>query len=205
MTSLPVILTIAAVVLLLVALIAWGIAVYNRLVTARNRSTEALRGIDVALETRYDQVKAQADAASGVVKKELDLVLGATALRTGRRIDEMSVQEKSDLNGAMQKAESLLLGGVDGAPGQLASFEQYPEMQSTQNVELLQRTINETEERLQAARRTYNGAATDYNTKRQVFPTVLIAGVLGFSQHDLFEITNAVKREQHDLKGFLDS
>lgn len=205
MTSLPVIVTFAAVVLLLVALIVWGIAVYNRMVTARNRSTEALRGIDVALETRYDQVKAQADAASGVVKKELDLVLGATALRTGRRIDEMSVQEKSDLNGAMQKAESLLLGGVGGAPGQLASFEQYPEMQSTQNVELLQRTINETEERLQAARRTYNGAATDYNTKRQVFPTVLIAGVLGFSQHDLFEITNAVKREQHDLKGFLDS
>src|SRR5690625_232280 len=88
--------------LVLVILIAWGIAVYNRLLAARNASTEALRGIDVALETRFDQIKAQADAASGVVQKEVELILGATALRTGRTINQLEIQEKSELNAAIQ-------------------------------------------------------------------------------------------------------
>lgn len=78
-------------------------------------------------------------------------------------------------------------------------------MNTYQNVELLQRTINEAEERLQAARRVYNRAATDYNTKRQVFPTVLISGMFGFQPHELFELTDQRKKEQYNLEGFLDS
>lgn len=69
-----------------VVLVIWGIVVYNRLISSRNASTEASRGIDVALETRFDQIKAQADAASGIVQQEVELILGATALRTGRTI-----------------------------------------------------------------------------------------------------------------------
>lgn len=185
---------IAAVCAVVIVTAVWLIAVRNRLVRARNRSHEALRGIDVALETRFDQVKAQAAAASGAVSKEVEMVLGATALRTGRGIEQLSVAEKAELGGALGRAEGALLAAV----------EAYPEMRTQQNVELLQRTINEAEERLQAARRVYNSAATDYNTRRQVFPTVLVAGMLGFRDHELFELTNAVKREQYDLKGFLD-
>ncbi|WP_051298177.1 LemA family protein [Brevibacterium album] len=185
---------IAAVCAVVIVTAVWLIAVRNRLVRARNRSHEALRGIDVALETRFDQVKAQAETASGAVSKEVEMVLGATALRTGRGIEQLSVAEKAELSGALGRAEGALLAAV----------EAYPEMRTQQNVELLQRTINEAEERLQAARRVYNSAATDYNTRRQVFPTVLVAGILGFRDHELFELTNAVKREQYDLKGFLD-
>lgn len=191
--------------LVLVILIAWGIAVYNRLLAARNSSTEALRGIDVALETRFDQIKAQADAASGVVQKEVELILGATALRTGRTINQLEIQEKSELNAAIQDAEQHVLQQAPTGPGALYSNESYPQMQTHQNVELLQRTINEAEERLQAARRVYNRAATHYNTRRQVFPTVLIARVLGFSTHELFELTDQRKKEQYNLEGFLDS
>lgn len=63
---------------LVLLIIGWAIAVYNRLVTKRNSSTESLQGIDIALENRFDQIKAQADAVAGVVKKEVDLILGST-------------------------------------------------------------------------------------------------------------------------------
>ncbi|MCG2968693.1 hypothetical protein KZ292_25965, partial [Escherichia coli] len=67
---------------LVLLIIGWAIVVYNRLVTKRNSSTESLQGIDIALENRFDQIKAQADAVAGVVKKEVDLILGSTSLRT---------------------------------------------------------------------------------------------------------------------------
>jgi len=189
----------------LVVVVIWGIVVYNRLVKAGNASKEALRGIDVALETRFDQIKAQADAASGIVEKEVELILSTTALRTGRTIAQLELREKAELNAAMEDAEQQLLQAMPPLPGSAASIERYPEMQTHQNVELLQRTINEVEERLQAARRVYNRAATEYNTQRQVFPTVLVAGMLGFTPHELFELTDARKKEQYNLEGFLDS
>lgn len=203
-TSLMIIVGIIAIfALLIVLLVIWGVVVYNRLVRSRNRSTEALQGIDVALESRFDQVKAQADAASGMVKKEVETILEATALRTGRDVRSMEVSEKAKLTTALQDAEQVLLG--QSGPSAVLTAEAYPEVRSQQNVEILQRTINEAEERLQAARRVYNGAATAYNTDRQVFPTVLIAGLLGFRDHELFQISDERKTQQHNLEGFLDS
>src|SRR5690625_6072862 len=110
------ILLIGVVILILVI---WGIVVYNRLIKARNASKEALRGIDVALETRFDQIKAQADAASGVVQKEVELILGATALRTGRTINQLEIQEKSELNAAIQDAEQHVLQQAPNGHGAL--------------------------------------------------------------------------------------
>jgi LemA protein len=196
--------TIIIGVLVLILAI-WGIVIYNRLVAARNSSKEALRGIDVALETRFDQIKAQADAASGIVQQEVDLILNTTALRTGRTISQLEVREKAELTAAMQDAEQKMLQELPALPGSAASIENYPKMETYKNVVLLQRTINEAEERLQAARRVYNRAATEYNTRRQAFPTVLIAGVLGFREHELFELTDQRKKEQYNLEGFLDS
>lgn len=188
-----------------VVLVIWGIVVYNRLISSRNASTEASRGIDVALETRFDQIKAQADAASGIVQQEVELILGATALRTGRTIGQLEMQEKTELNTALQDAEQHVLQQANSGPGALYSNESYPDMNTYQNVELLQRTINEAEERLRAARRVYNRAATDYSTKREVFPTVLVARMLGFTHHELFELTDRRKKSQYNLEGFLDS
>ncbi len=190
---------LVVVVVVVIALAGWIISTRNRLLRSRNRSTEALKGIDIALSTRYDQVKSQADAAAGAVSKEVELVLGNTGLRTGRKVSDLSVAEKSDLHRALQDAERSLLG----AGGVSVSVEANPELTTRHNIELLQRTINETEERLQAARRVYNSAATDYNTRRQLFPTVLIAGMLGFSDHQLFELSDPGKREPTDLSGFL--
>ncbi|MDN5704577.1 MAG: LemA family protein [Yaniella sp.] len=189
----------------IVILVIWLISTYNRLVKSRNSSTEAVRGIDVALESRFDQIKAQADAVSGIVKKEVDMVLDATALRTGRTIEQLTMQEKMQVNAAMENAEQTLMNAAAQAgPGRLASIENYPEMQTHTNVELLQRTINEAEERLQAARRVYNRSATVYNTHRQTFPTVLIAAPMGFKHHELFELTDQRKKIGYNLEGYLD-
>ena len=194
----PLILALAAV-LVVVVLAVWAIGVYNGLVRRRNASTEALSGIDVALETRYDQVSQQAKVVEGAVGEEVRTILSATALRTGRSIRDLSVPEKAELDQTLGDVQQRILS----SPGSLASFEAYPEMQSLANVTILQRTVNETEERLQATRRAYNAAATEYNTARSQFPTVLIAGALGFLPHTLFELTDPVKRGQADLDGFL--
>ncbi|WP_462417264.1 LemA family protein [Kytococcus sp. Marseille-QA3725] len=190
-----IVLIVVGVLLVLVAI--WAVSVYNSLVRRRNESTEALRDVDAALEQRYDNIKAQAQAVSGGLKKEIELILGATALRTGRSVRELSVAEKSELDGALTQAQAKL-------PGAAASFESYPNSGYDDNVELMQRSVNELEERLGAARRHYNSAATEYNTARQSFPTVLIAPVLGFKHHELFELSNGVKRESYDLEGYLD-
>jgi len=196
---------ILAIALVIILFVGWGISVYNRLVKSRNASKEALQGIDVALEMRFDQIKAQADAVSGIVKKEVDVILGATALRTGRTIEQLNMQEKTELNGAMEDAEQQILAKASAAgPGALVSREDYPTMRGHDNVEIMQRTINEVEERLQAARRVYNRAATKYNTSRETFPAVLIARPLGFSGHELFELTDRRKETAYDLKGYLD-
>lgn len=190
-----IVLIVVGVLLVLVAI--WAASVYNSLVRRRNESTEALRDVDAALEQRYDNIRAQAQAVSGGLKKEIELILGATALRTGRSVRELSVAEKSELDGALTQAQAKL-------PGAAASFESYPNSGYDDNVELMQRSVNELEERLGAARRHYNSAATEYNTARQSFPTVLIAPVLGFKHHELFELSNGVKRESYDLEGYLD-
>jgi len=77
-------------------------------------------------------------------------------------------------------------------------------MRGHDNVEIMQRTINEVEERLQAARRVYNRAATKYDTSREIFPAVLIARPLGFSHYELFELTDKRKETAYDLKRYLD-
>lgn len=186
-------------VLLVVVLAAWAVGIYNGLVRRRNDSNEALSGIDVALETRYDQVSQQAKVVEGAVGTEVRTILDATALRTGRTIRDLSVPEKIELDQTLGDVQRRIMS----SPGSLASFEAYPQMQSLSNVKILQRTVNETEERLQAARRAYNAAATEYNTARSQFPTVLIAGLLGFQPHTLFTVTDPVKRGQTDLDGFL--
>lgn len=196
--KIPIILALVAV-LLVAVLVVWAISVYNGLVRRRNDSNEALSGIDVALETRYDQVSQQAKVVEGAVGAEARTILDATALRTGRTIRELSVPEKAELDQTLGDVQRRIMN----SPGSLASFEAYPEMQSLANVKILQRTVNETEERLQAARRAYNAAATEYNTARGQFPTVLIAGPLGFQPHTLFTLTDPVKRGQTDLDGFL--
>src|SRR5690625_6005876 len=125
----------------------WGIVIYNRLVAARNSSKEALRGIDVALETRFDQIKAQADAASGIVQQEVDLILNTTALRTGRTISQLEVREKAELTAAMQDAEQKIMQELPALLGSAASIEKYTKRETYKNEIFLQRTSNKDEER----------------------------------------------------------
>lgn len=193
--GLTVVLVLAGlIVVLLIAIAIWAIVVRNALVRRRNSAQEALRGIDVALEARFDRIAAQKNAAAGAVQREVDTILGATALRTGQSVSQLTVEEKAHAADAAQRAERALL-----------SMEAYPTMESLGTVEILQRSINEAEERLQAARRLYNGEATAYNTARDVFPQNLVAGLLGHGRMDLFEISSTAKAQPHDLEGFLDA
>lgn len=183
---------LALVALTVLGLAIWVIVVRNGLVAKRTRAEEALHGIDVALEARFDQITAQKNVVTGAVRKEVDLIMGATAMRTGRPVGDLSVTEKAQLTDAMQKAERVML-----------TAEAYPSMNSLENVQLLQRTINEAEERLQASRRLYNAQATEFNVSRQMFPQNIVARVLSLPLMDLFEVSAETKRDPVDLEGFL--
>jgi hypothetical protein len=91
------------IVVLLVALAIWAIVVRNALVRRRNSAQEALQGIDVALEARFDRIAAQKNAAAGAVQREVDTILGATALRTGRPVAQLTVEEKARAADAAQR------------------------------------------------------------------------------------------------------
>ena len=100
---------LALVALTVLGLAIWVIVVRNGLVAKRTRAEEALHGIDVALEARFDQITAQKNVVTGAVRKEVDLIMGATAMRTGRPVGDLSVTEKAQLTDAMQKAERVML------------------------------------------------------------------------------------------------
>ena len=85
-----------------------------------------------------------------------------------------------------------------------ALAENYPELKASENFSQLQRSLNETEEQLSAARRTYNASVTDYNNAVQVFPTNLIAGMMGFSQRELLAIPEE-ERQNPNIKDLFNS
>jgi len=171
------------VAILVVAVIGYGIFVFNRLVRHRNLVAEGWSGIDVQLRRRADlvpnlieTVKAYAGHERGVLE---DVV---TARDAG--VSAAGVQG--------QAAASQALGAALGRLFVLA--EAYPQLKADKNFLKLQEQLADIEDQLQMARRYFNGATRDYNTLVQSFPDAIIAGPFGFNPGAFFEIDNAADR-----------
>lgn len=180
--------SIFGVILLVVVLLAlWVILVFNALIRLRNRTKEAWADIDVQLKRRYDLIPNLLESVKGYMKHEKELLENVTQLRSN------AVEaEKSGNVGAMAKAESALGGML----GQLQiAVEAYPDLKANQNVAQLMDELSDTENKIQASRRFYNGQVRDFNTKMEVFPNNLIAGMLKFTKFEFFEIEDAKERE----------
>ncbi|PIR60138.1 MAG: hypothetical protein COU68_03020, partial [Candidatus Pacebacteria bacterium CG10_big_fil_rev_8_21_14_0_10_45_6] len=171
---------------LLGVLVLWLIALYNSLVRLRNRTKEGWSDIDVQLKRRHDLIPNLVSSVKGYMKHERGLLEKVTELRS-QALDQ---QSKGDTKG-LAKTESLLGGML----GQLQiAVEAYPDLKANQNVAQLMDELSDTENKIQAARRFYNGMVRDFNTKVEQFPNSLVAGMFGFKQFEFFELEDASER-----------
>ena len=162
---------------LAVVLITWLIGVYNSLIKLRNRTDEAWSDIDVQLKRRYNLIPNLVETVKGYATHERELFEKVTKARTAA----MGAQDPAD----KAQAENALSGTLKSL---FAVAENYPDLKANQNFLELQKELSDTENKIQAARRFYNGNVRDFNIKIQKFPNTLVAGMLGFKGRDFFEV-----------------
>jgi len=178
---------IASILILLVcgvvvALLIFGIALYNSLVQAKILVDEAWSGIDVQLKRRYDLIPNIVETVKGYAKHESSTFEKIAQLRSAA-MNTTSINEKG-------KIEQELSGTLKSL---FAIAEAYPELKANENFIKLQDSLSEIENELQGARRYYNGTVRDFNTKIMVFPNNLLAGILGFKAREFFAAEESEK------------
>ncbi len=172
-----------------VALVLWIIAVYNSLIRSRTRTEEAWSDIDVQLKRRYDLIPNLLETVKGYASHEAKVFDDVTRARS-EAMQAKTVSEHAN-------AENMLSSALKSL---FAVSEAYPDLKASQNFLSMQDELSDTENKIQASRRFYNGNVRDYNIKLQVFPTNLIAGVLHFVKKDFFEIEDVAQRENVQVK-----
>lgn len=165
---------------IVVLIILWIIVVYNGLITLRNRTDEAWSDIDVQLKRRHDLIPNLIATVKGYAQHEQGVFEKVTLARTAA----MSAQQSGDKE-AIGKAENALAGTLKTL---FAVAENYPDLKASQNFLQLQDELSDTENKIQAARRFYNGNVRDFNIKIQKFPNNLMAGMFNFKARDFFNI-----------------
>jgi len=163
----------------LVLLVAWAVAVWNRLVTLRNRYQNAFAQIDVQLKRRYDLVPNLVEAAKGYLTHERETLQAVIAAR-GAALQSLrtaaAAPGAADAMAGLSGAESALGAALARV---FALAERYPELKADRQMRQLAEELTSTENRVAFARQHYNDSATAYNTARQVFPASLLAGAFG--------------------------
>lgn len=165
-----------------VIIVAGVIYIYNSLVRSKVRVDEAWSDIDVQLKRRYDLIPNLIETVKGYAKHEKALLENVTKART-QAMGAQGLAEKG-------KSENML---SDTLKSLFAVAENYPDLKANENFLELQRELTDTEDKIQAARRFYNGNVRDLNTKIQVFPTNMLAGMLGFKEREFFEAEEGEK------------
>jgi len=179
------------VLAVVVVLAVWAIAIYNGLVTLRNRFKNAFSQIDVQLKRRYDLIPNLVESVKGYMAHERGTLEAVVKARGSAVSAAQTAAARPGDPGAMQ-ALSQAEGALGGALGRLlAVFEQYPDLKANQNVLGLQEELSSTENKIAFARQAYNDSVMEYNTKRESFPQVAFAGAMGFGPAELLQSTEA--------------
>src|SRR5438552_4065033 len=165
-------------------LVVWAIASYNRLIGMRNQVLNGWRQIDVQLKRRHDLIPNLVNAVRGSMDFERDTLTAVMEARA-KALTATGPADAAQKEGQLSQALVRLL----------AVAENYPTLKSNDNVRMLQEELAATENKVGFARQFYNDIATKFNTAQQVFPTNMVAGLLGFKQAELFEITDRTDRE----------
>ncbi len=168
------------IIAILVILILWAVFAFNHLIRMVNRAKEAWADIDVQLKRRYDLIPNLVNTVKGYATHEKTVFEDVTKARTAA----MSAGSLADKG----QAENNLAGALKSV---FAVAEAYPELKANQNFLALQTELTDTEDKIQAARRFYNGNVRDLNTAIQVFPGNLIAGTFHIHSMEFFQLDAA--------------
>jgi LemA protein len=177
--------SVLVTIVILAIVIGYPIVAYNGLVSARNRVKEAWSDIETQLKRRYDLIPNLIASVKGYMQHEsstLEKIVAARSavLNQGVANVKEAAAAENQLSGALKSIFAL--------------SESYPELKANQNFLELQRDLRDTEDKIQAARRFYNGNVLDYNTQIQQFPKVIIAGMFHFEKETFFELDEAEKK-----------
>ncbi len=187
------------ILLLVIAVIAIILYfLYVALIKRRNTAREALSSIDVQLRKRHDLVPNVVTLAQKFMTHERELLEGITQARnlaqsSYSRDDPAAVAEHL---GAEAKLQSGLMH-------LFAVAENYPELRSAETIQNAQQTVNEVEGHIAAARRFYNSAVTDLNNAVEIWPSSVIAGMVGVKQMPFFEIEDEAVREPVNVADYM--
>ena len=192
MTAVLIVLGIVVAVVVILAL--WAVGIYNALVTLRNRFKNAFAQIDVQLKRRYDLIPNLVETAKGYLKHEHSTLEDVTKARNIAYAASQTAAANPADNAAM-KSLSSAESGLVGALGRLMVVsEQYPDLKANQNMMQLTEELTSTENKIAFARQAYNDAVMAYNTDRESFPNVVLAGMFGFLPAELFHIEDPGER-----------
>jgi len=170
---------------IIVFVLFWGVVLYNSFVTLTTRTKEAWADIDVQLKRRYDLIPNLIEAVKGYVTHEKETLQKVTEARTAA----MGATGVAD-TGATQ---NML---TDALKSLFAVSEAYPDLKANQNFLDLQNELSDTENKIQAARRFYNGNVRDLNIKVKSVPSNIIAGMFKFAEQDFFELEEGSEEKE---------
>lgn len=161
---------------IIVVLIVFVISLYNSLVTLRQRVKNAWSQIDVQLQRRFDLIPNLVECVKGYMEHEQDVLTKVTQLRTSWANAE-TISEKVELDNQLSGALKTIM----------AVSENYPDLKANQNFSELQEELRNTENKISYSRQFYNDTTTRYNTKLELFPSNIIAGMFHFTAEKLFK------------------
>ncbi|MFH1410867.1 MAG: LemA family protein [Patescibacteria group bacterium] len=172
----------------IVLVIAFVIVTYNRMIKMRNQADEAWSDIDVQLKRRYNLIPNLVETVKGYAEHESDVFTKVTEARSNA-INAGTMKEQA-------QAENMLSGALKSL---FAVAENYPELKANENFMQLQTELVDTEDKIQAARRFYNGTVRDFNTKLQQFPNSVVAKMFKFENKEFFEVEDEEQKKNVEV------
>ena len=180
--------TLLVLLAIVVALGFWGMGIYNGLVTARNAFKNAFAQIDVQLQRRFDLIPNLVEIAKQYMSHERDTLEAVIAARSAAQSGLAAAKANPgdpEAMAALAAAQGQLNAGLGRL---LAIAEAYPDLKANQNMMQLTEELSSTENKVAFARQAFNDAVMGYNTKREVFPSSIFAGMFNFAPATLLEI-----------------
>ena len=177
------------ILIVLIVAILWIIAVFNGLVTLKNRAKEAFSDIDVQTKRRYDLIPNLVETVKGYASHERELFEKVTQARASA-MNAQGTQQKAEAENALSNTLKSLF----------AVAENYPDLKASQNFLALQNELTDTEDKIQASRRFYNTNVRDLNIKIESFPANIIASTFSFKEMELFQTASDVEKEAVHVK-----